>query len=64
MYITFSCGASNTDKQFDFPRKTIPAAQRFLEDPLVADLDYCHNHIFKNSFLSYDKSTSCGQNTI
>ena len=47
---TFSCGASNTEEQFGFLRKIIPAAHRFLEDPLVAAPDYNHNHIFKIFF--------------
>ena len=40
-------GISNTEEQFDFPRKLIPVAHRFLEDPLVAASDYYHNHIFQ-----------------
>ena len=36
---------SNTEEQFDFPRKLIPVAHRFLENPLVAASDYHHNHI-------------------
>ena len=51
MLNTFSCGASNTEEQFDFPRKIIPATHRFLEDPLVAAPDYYHNNIFKNFFI-------------
>ena len=38
-------GVSNTEEQFDFPRKLIPAAHRFLENSLVAASDYYHNHI-------------------
>ena len=64
MYNTVSCGVLNTEEQFDFPRKIIPIANRFLEDPLVAAPDYYHNHIFKNFFLSCDKFTSCAHNTI
>ena len=51
------CAVSNTE-QFDFPRKLIPAAHRFLEDSLVAASDYYHNHTFqewnfdKQKFLS------------
>ena len=54
----FSCGASNTEEQFDFPRKIIPATHRFLEDPLVPARDYYQNHIFKNFFLSCNKFTA------
>ena len=51
MLNTFSCSASNTEEQFDFPRKIIPATHRFLEDSLVAAPDYYHNNIFKNFFI-------------
>ena len=34
MQNNFFCGASNTEEQFDFLRKIIPAAHRLLEDPL------------------------------
>ena len=44
---------SNTEAQFDFPRKIIPAAHRFLEDSLVTAPDYYHNHIFKKK--NFDK---------
>ena len=36
---------SVTEEQFDFPRKLIPVARRFLENPLVAVSDDHHNHI-------------------
>ena len=37
-------GVWNIEEQFDFPRKLIPVAHRFLEKALVA-ADYYHNHI-------------------
>ena len=38
-------GVSNTEEQFDFPRKLISVAHCFLEKPLVAASDYYHNHL-------------------
>ena len=58
-------GVSNTEEQFDFPRKLIPQAHRFFEKPLTAASDYYHNHILisrKWIWTSYEflaKSTSC-----
>ena len=46
----FSRDASNTEEQFDFARKIIPAAHCFLEEPLVSVPDYYHSHIFKFFF--------------
>ena len=39
------CSVSNNEELFNFPRKLIPVAHRFLENPLVAVSDYYHNHI-------------------
>ena len=41
----FYC-VSNTEEQFNFSMKVIPAGHRFLGDPLVAAPDYYDNHIF------------------
>ena len=64
---------SNTEKHFDFSRKILPVAHRFLEDSLVAASDYYHTFqewrfdkrkILSTSYKFSNKDTSRSHATV